>query len=292
MAKRRKENKNNLTSKYRFAIFNDTTHEEIFKFRGNGLLSILAIILSVICIIIGVTYLIAYTSLREFIPGYPSPEMRRSIIQNAIKIDSIQREVNIWRLQLANIQKVAKGEAPIALDSILSLSNYKDSLTNGENFINGDILIKDDSLLRAIVLKEEQFNISSRTHKIEQIEGLHFYPPLKGVVTQEYNLGTKHPFIDIAAAENSIIAATLNGTIISAGWNDNYGYSIIIQHDNNLLSIYKHNSRLLIKEGDKVSAGTPIAIIGDSGRLSYGVHLHFELWHKGEPINPAEYINF
>lgn len=276
-----------MAKKYRFSIFNDTTHEKIFSIRANGLFSIIAITVFVLLLVVSVTLLISFTSLREFIPGYPSAQSRQELIQNAIKIDSLQQEVNIWRLHMANIQRITAGEKPYSVDSLLNLSSKTDSTALPEgNFA------KDDSLLRAAVLREEQFNLSLREQKIEQIEGLHFFPPLKGVVTQEYNPALEHPYIDIAAPENSVVSATLNGTVIYAGWDDQTGYSIHIQHDNNLVSIYKHNSKLLKKAMDKVAAGTPIALTGNTGTLSTAPHLHFELWHKGDAIDPLQYIKF
>jgi len=276
-----------MAKKYRFSIFNDTTHEEIFVFRANGVFSILTIVLVVIFLIGSVTLLISYTSLRELIPGYPSAQSRQDLIQNAIKIDSLQNEINVWRLQLANIQRITSGQKPLAIDSILNLQMNADTAARVEgNFA------KDDSLLRATVLREEQFNLTSREQKIEQIEGLHFFPPLKGVVTEEYNPAIGHPYLDIAAPENSVVSAVLNGTVIHSGWDDENGYTIQLQHDNNLVSVYKHNSKLLAKTGDKVAAGTPVALVGNTGTLSTAPHLHFELWHKGEPINPVQYIKF
>lgn len=276
-----------MAKKYRFAIFNDTSHEEIFVFRANGIFSILTIMAAIVILITSVILLISYTSLKEFIPGYPSAQSRQEVIENAIKIDSLQNEVNIWRLYLANIQRVTVGEEPLHIDSLLNLSGRRDS----SNIFNVDYH-KDDSLLRATVLQEEQFNLTANTHKIEQIEGLHFFQPLKGIVTQEYNIAIDHPYMDIAAPENSVVYATLDGTVIHAGWNDQTGYTIEIQHDNNLISTYKHNSKLLFKVRDKVKAGTPIALVGSTGTLSNAPHLHFELWHKGEPIDPTLYINF
>lgn len=273
--------------KYRFSIFNDTSHEEIFSFRAYGVLSILTILLAVIMLIASVTVLISFTSLREFIPGYPSAQSRHDLIQNAIKIDSLQNEVNIWRLQLANIQRIATGQEPLHIDSLLNLSG------NNSASVEFDAsYAKDDSLLRATVLKEEQFNLTAKEHKIEQIEGLHFFPPLKGIITEEYNLAIEHPYLDIAAAENSTVSAILNGTVIYAGWDDESGYVIQLQHDNNLVSVYKHNSKLLKNVRDKVTAGTPIALVGSTGTLSTAPHLHFELWHKGEPIDPSQYMKF
>lgn len=276
-----------MAKKYRFSIFNDTTHEEIFVFRANGVFSILTIVLVVIFLIGSVTLLISYTSLRELIPGYPSAQSRQDLIQNAIKIDSLQNEINVWRLQLANIQRITSGQKPLAIDSILNLQMSADTAAR----IEGNFA-KDDSLLRATVLREEQFNLTSREQKIEQIEGLHFFPPLKGVVTEEYNPAIGHPYLDIAAPENSVVSAVLNGTVIHSGWDDENGYTIQLQHDNNLVSVYKHNSKLLARTGDKVTAGTPVALVGNTGTLSTAPHLHFELWHKGEPINPVQYIKF
>ena len=273
--------------KYRVSIFNDTTHEEIFAFRAYGVLSVVSLAVAVVLLIASVTVLISFTRLRELIPGYPSAQSRQDLIQNAIKIDSLQNEINIWRLQLANIQRITTGQEPLQIDSLLNLSGSKDSL-----LAYNDDFAKNDSLLRATVLKEEQFNLSATSHKIEQIEGLHFFPPLKGVVTEEYNLGIDHPYLDIAAPENSTVSAILDGTVIYAGWDDTAGYIIQLQHDNNLVSVYKHNSRLLMKVRDKVKAGTPIALVGNTGTLSTAPHLHFELWHKGEAIDPAQYINF
>ncbi len=285
MIKKNREKLNKLSNKFRFSIFNDTTHEEIFIFRSNGLLFILTIILAIVFLIASVTMIISYTSLREMIPGYPSAESRRQLIQNSLKIDSLQNEINIWRLQLANIQRIAVGQQPLQIDSILNLTKGKDTVVNYSTYL------KDDSLLRAAVLKEEQFNITGK-QKIEQIEGLHFFPPVKGIVTEEFNPTINHPYVDIAAPENSVVSSVLNGTVISSGWNDDTGYTIQVQHDNNLISIYKHNAKLLKSTGDKINAGTPIALVGNTGSLSTGAHLHFELWHKGEPIDPANYIKF
>ena len=276
-----------MAKKYRFTIFNDTTHEKIFSIRANGPFSIVAIVALVLVLVVSVIMLISFTSLREFIPGYPSAQSRQDLIQNAIKIDSLQQEVNIWRLHLENIQRITAGEKPLSVDSLLNLRSSADSTK-----VPPGNYAKDDSLLRAAVFQEEQFNLSSKEQKIEQIEGLHFFPPLKGVVTQEYNPAMGHPYLDIAAPENSVVSATLNGTIISAGWDDENGYTIHIQHDNNLVSVYKHNSKLLKKSMDKVAAGTPIALTGNTGTLSTAPHLHFELWHKGEAIDPQQYIKF
>lgn len=287
MAAIKRKNKNKLSNKFRISIFNDTTHEVLFSFKGNGILSLLFLVFVIILITGSVTALISFTSLREFIPGYPSAESRRTLIQNTIKLDSLQNEVNLWRLQISNIQRIVTGKEPLKIDSILSLSQYSDPAITASSLYS-----KDDSLLRNTVMKEEQFNLSAQSNKIEQIEGLHFFPPVKGMITQEYNSAINHPFVDIAAPENSVVSSVLDGTVIAADYSEQNGYIIQIQHDNNLISIYKHNAKLLKKVGDKVSAGSPISLVGNTGTLSTASHLHFELWHKGMPVNPSDYIKF
>ena len=153
-------------------------------------------------------------------------------------------------------------------------------------------LARKDSILRQNVKEEEQFDISSdRDKRNLPIEGLHFFTPLKGVVSQGYDPAI-HPYVDITAPSGSVVKATLDGTVIYAGWSDESGNTIQIQHEGDIVSIYKHNEKLLKKVGEKVTAGSPIALVGNTGSLSTGEHLHFELWHKGETVDPAKYINF
>ena len=284
--KAKRENKNRLRNKFRFSIFNDTTHEELFVFRANGLMMLLSIILSIIFIVISVTVLISYTPLREFIPGYPDARTRKEIVQNALKLDSLEKTVKLWDFQLSNIQRIVTGQPPLELGDITIKSDSAN--TQG---ISGKIS-KEDSLLRLEVMKQEQFNVGSPSNRVNQIEGLHFFPPVKGIVSDGFNLATNHPYIDIAAPANSVVSAVLDGTVIMATWTDETGFTIQIQHSNDLISIYKHNSKLLKRTGDKVKAGTAISLVGSTGTLSTGAHLHFELWYKGVAVDPAKYINF
>lgn len=289
MAKNKKEKRHKLRNKFRFSIFNDTSHEEIFVFRSNGLMMLVSLALAVILLIGSVTFLISFTPLREFIPGYPNAQTRRAIVQNALKADSLEQAIKLWDFHLNNIQRIVVGMEPLnpqeiaaanALSDSISALDFKGSNTNS------------DSLLREEVLKQEQFNLKSQERKIEQIEGLHFFPPVKGVISNGFNVAINHPFIDIAAPANSAVSAVLDGTIIISTFTEETGYTIQIQHSNDLISIYKHNSKLLKKSGEKVKAGTAIALVGDTGSLSSGNHLHFELWHKGVPIDPQKYIKF
>ena len=186
---------------------------------------------------------------------------------------------------LKNVKSSKMGKKDIMkIDSLISLGQAASSAS-------ADFAAEQDSLLRQQVMEEEQFVISGRQDRQLPIEGMHFFTPLKGVISQGYD-NIVHPFVDITAPANSVVKAALDGTVIFAGWNDAAGYTIQLQHSNDIITIYKHNQKLLRKTGDKVKAGSPIALVGSTGSLSSGDHLHFELWYKGEAVDPTKYINF
>ena len=214
------------------------------------------------------------------------PHSKRAAIRNAMRIDSLESVINSWELYSENLRRVLDGEPTISLDSIIG-SRSGTAMNAGNSQEPGSR----DSVLRENVMKEEQFDLSDRNRRNLPIEGMHFFVPLKGVVSQGYDK-IIHPYIDITAPANSVVMSVLDGTVIFAGWNDEAGYTIQIQHDNDIVSTYKHNQKLLKKTGDKVTAGSPIALVGNTGSLSTGDHLHFELWYKGEAVDPTKYINF
>jgi murein DD-endopeptidase MepM/ murein hydrolase activator NlpD len=283
---KRLKNKFRIRKNWRITVREIETTSEVFSFTTTkGILITLFVVAALL--LVAATYLItAHTAVRYLIPGYPNKETRAIQEANQRRIDSLENEVSLWAFQVNNIQRIVTGREPIDMDSLRVMQ--KDSTSS----LYRQLYAQKDSILRNEVVNEETFNISSRDRNIEQLEGIHFFTPVKGIITQSYNAAIGHPYIDIAATEDEIVYSVLDGTVISAGWNDDTGYTIQIQHNNNLVSIYKHNSRLLKKTGDRVSAGTPIAVVGDTGNLSYGIHLHFELWHNGETIDPTAYIKF
>ncbi|MDD4656005.1 MAG: M23 family metallopeptidase [Bacteroidales bacterium] len=289
MAKIKKEKRNRLRNKFRFSIFNDTSHEQVFAFRSSGLMMLISIVIAIFILIGSVTLLISLTPLREFIPGYPNAQTRHAIVQNALKADSLEQSMKLWDFHLNNIQRIVVGMEPLDHQEITASNKLIDT---SSTLFAKDSTTNSDSLLRQEVLKQEQLILKAQERKINQIEGLHFFSPVKGIVSNGFNIAINHPFIDIAAPANSAVSAVLDGTVILSTWTEETGYTIQIQHSNNLISIYKHNSKLLKKSGEKVKAGTVIALVGDTGSLSSGNHLHFELWHKGVPIDPQLYINF
>ena len=184
------------------------------------------------------------------------------------------------------MRRILDGEEPIRIDSLVRKIAESDRQEISEREIR-----ERDSILRMNVAEEEQFSLSLAEGRNLHIEGMHFFCPLKGVVSQGYDPAI-HPFVDITAPANSMVFAVLDGSVIYSGWSDDSGYTIQIQHSNDIVSIYKHNQKLLKAVGDRVTAGDPIAVVGNTGTLTTGDHLHFELWYRGEAVDPTRYINF
>lgn len=279
-------NKEKKTRKFRLALIDNSTHEQLWTIHFTRTTLTVTLVSMTVLFSALLFSLIAFTPLRTFIPGYPDAMSKRAAIQNTIKIDSLERVIFRWELYSENLRRVVEGQEPYRIDSLIKLSHaHKADKEEMERYL------RQDSILRNEVQKEEQFGISARGKRDLPIEGRHFFTPLNGVISQGYDPAL-HPFIDITAKEGSVVKATLDGTVIHAGWNDETGYTIQIQHEGDIISIYKHNEKLLKGIGDKVTAGAPIALVGNSGSLSTGAHLHFELWHNGESVNPTRYINF
>lgn len=283
MAQRSREKKSNP---FRLAIIDDKTHKHLVTIHFTRTTFFIAVVTVLVVLCAAIYSIIAFTPIRTFIPGYPDARSKRSAIQNAITIDSLENVIFRWELYSENLRRAVEGEEPLKIDSLIKAG----SRTNAEN-LDMEVIARQDSLLREHVKEEEQFGISDRDHRNLPIEGLHFFTPLKGVISQGYDQ-TTHPYIDITAPEGSVVKATLDGTVIFAGWSDEAGHTIQIQHEGDIVSIYKHNEKLLKKAGDRVTAGTPIAVVGNTGKLSTGDHLHFELWHKGQTVDPTLYIKF
>lgn len=239
-------------------------------------------------LVVGVTAsLIVLTPIREFIPGYPNAQIRNTIVNNALRADSLERVIHLWEVHLVNLQRVLANKEPMAPDEMLP----RGQLLDAPAFVAGD-KSEADSLLRVSAQEQDNQTKGDISGRLLLIEGLHFFPPIKGVVTAEFNPLENHYAIDIVAPKNTLISAVLDGTVNFASWTEEFGYVLQIQHENNLLSIYKHCSKLFKKVGDSVTAGSAIAVIGSEGTFSTGPHLHFELWHKGVALNPMDYINF
>lgn len=281
-----KINKSSRPTKFRIALIDHYTHQQLASVKISKTGFFIAIVTIIVAFTALIYSVIAYTPVREFIPGYPDAHSKRAALHNAMRIDSLETVIYRWELYSENLRRVVEGQEPLKIDSLIN-SRQKSGVSNEEL---AELALK-DSLLRQQVREEEQFDISERNKRNLPIDGLLFFTPLKGVISQGYDPAI-HPYVDVTAPSGSVVKATLDGTVIYDGWSDEDGYTIQLQHDGDIVSIYKHNEKLLKKTGDKVSAGMPIALVGNTGNLSTGEHLHFELWHKGETVDPTKYISF
>ena len=274
-----------MHAKYKLTIRDTKTFAEVFSLRLS-LSNVLIFITTCVVILIFVVYLvIAYTPLKEYIiPNYPELEEREKIERNAELVDSLEYEMKLYAQKMQILQTILNGEDPSAYELLDSI------VVTNENYANLNFdLSPADSMLRMEIQENEALNVNFHANTAGvRIENLFFYPPINGIVSSNFSNG--HFGTDVVAAENSIIHAVLAGTVILDSWTVETGYTIMIQHSNDFVSVYKHNSKLLKKTGDHVNAGEGIALLGNTGNLTVGPHLHFELWHEGKPVNSENYI--
>lgn len=273
-----------LRNKYRLVILNDDTFEEKLSLKLSPLNLFVLTGFSAILLVSLTAVFIAFTPLREYIPGYSSTALKRKAFRLAQTTDSLSLAMQYNRQYLLNIRYLIEGRSPLDLsDTSLTDSAVEVELRKG--------ISKNDSMLRRFVEEEERFNVASAP-KSELSSKLNFFTPIKGLVTNKYNLEQEHLGLDIVAEQNEVIKSVQDGVVIFSEFTAETGFVIIIQHANRFISVYKHNSALLKAQGELVTAGEPISIIGNSGELSSGPHLHFELWFDGHPVNPQDYISF
>lgn len=285
---RRKRIMKRLRKRFRFVLMNDETLEERLSIKLTPIRVFTIAGLFVIILIILTSYTIAFTPLKEYIPGYADNVMlRRQILELTYAIDSLESSSKNKDKYLENIRKIINDEREE--EEKATQQRSKRDLSN-VRLQAGDA----EGALRNQVEKEDQYNINLQLSGkgMSSFGNLYMFPPLKGKITTSFNPSQKHYGIDIVAGKNEAVKAALEGSVVFAGWTSAQGYVIHLQHSNNLLSIYQHNSALLKKQGDKVKAGEAIAITGNSGEITTGPHLHFEIWYDGRPLDPEEFIIF
>jgi len=283
--KKRKEIKRKLLHKYRLVILNESTFEEKISFKLSRLN---VFVMGSLCIVglIGLTILlIAFTPLREYIPGYSSTKLKKQATELTYKTDSLVLVLENTNRYLENIRLVLKGDIEnneINRDSLkkqFKLDASKIDLTP----------IRQDSLLRAEVALEDKYNLfesaSAKTN-------FTLFTPISGTVSQKYDAEKRHYAVDVVAPRDTPVKAVANGVVIFSEWTTETGYVIILEHKEGLLSVYKHNGSLNKTQGDIVRSGEVIASVGNTGELTTGPHLHFELWDNGTSINPLDFIDF
>lgn len=274
----------NIRFKYKLTIVNENTLEEVaslYVSKLNGL-SVLLSILTLVFIVAAL--IIVFTPLRNYLPGYMNSEIRGQIVENALRLDSLQNLLDRQNLYIMNIQDIFRGN--VSTDSIQSI----DSLTQ----LRQDTLMahtQREEAFRQQFENNEKYNLSNLQQR-SQADGLIFYRPTLGMVSRPFEPEQQHYGTDIAAAPGESVLATLDGTVLLSTYTAEAGYVIQIQHGQDFVSIYKHCGSLLKKEGDEVKSGEAIAVIGQRKPDDTGPHLHFELWHRGRPMNPELFIVF
>lgn len=282
--KKRKEIKRKLLHKYRLVILNESTFEEKISFKLSRLNVFVTGTLFIIALIGLTTLLIAFTPLREYIPGYSSTKLKRQATLLTYETDSLVTALDYTNRYLDNIRKVLSGD-------IENNQSNRDSLFEQTKLDPSTIdltPIREDSMLRAEVALEDKYNIFEKS---VETSGLVF-PPVSGTMTQVYDPEKKHFAVDIAAPTGTPVKAVADGTVIFAEWTADTGNVIILEHGEGLISVYKHNGSLNKAQGDFVRSGEVIASVGNTGEFSTGPHLHFELWGNGTPLNPTDFIDF
>lgn len=282
--KRSKAFWNNIKFKYKLTIINENTLEEVVGLRVSKLngLSVLLSLLSVLFLI--AASIIAFTPLRNYLPGYMNSEIRAQVVENALRVDSLQQLVDRQNLYIMNVQDIFSGKVEVGtIDTMDSLTAIReDSLMDRT---------KREEEFRRQYEETEKYNLTSITSQPD-VDGLIFYRPTRGMISASFDADTKHYGTDVAANPNESVLATLDGMVILSTYTAETGYVISVQHNQDFISVYKHCGSLLKSAGDKVQGGEAIALVGNSGTLTTGPHLHFELWHKGRAVNPEKYIVF
>lgn len=275
-----------MRSEYRLAISNADTFQEKWGIRLTRL-NLLVALGGFFLLILSLSWVvISFTPIREYLPGISKAEITQLVVSNAVRTDSLHREVALWSNYLSNLRTILKGGAPESYTSVVdSISVSKEEQRIAPS--------AEDSALRAHM--EQDLKLSLTPGKgTDDLSALlrTLYPPVRGQVTHSVDQLSGHYGTDIVSKPDAPISAIADGTVVMASWNPQEGYVLGVQHALGLLSLFKHNSRLLKRVGETVRRGDAVAIIGNSGELSSGPHLHFELWHNGRVLNAEDYIAF
>ncbi len=273
-----------LLNKYRLVILNENTFEEQVSFKLSRLNVFVFVGIGALLLTTATIFLIAFSPLKEYIPGYSKANYSLQTTQLAYQTDSLARRMKLNQKYYESIQKVLTGQIEYS-DLQLDTTGNNSKLS----FESIDIKPSNEVIaLQKEIQQKEKFNINTAQIDNEFL----FFPPVKGHITSKFSFKEKHYAVDIAVDANTNVVAAANGVIIFSEWNPDTGNVIVIKHKSGLSSIYKHNSKIFKQQGDLVEAGEVIAIAGTTGELSTGPHLHFELWDNQQPLDPSKYIDF
>ena len=274
-----------LLHKYRLVVLNEDTFEERFAVKLTRLNVFSLSSLAAIILIILTTLLIVLTPLREYIPGYSSAALQKQALNLSYKTDSLLKAINMNDLYIKSIKSALSGE-------VSSVVINKDSIfkaAQADTDVFELIPSAADSILREKVSREDKYNLFKTAISSKDFV---FFPPVNGPLSAGFDSKEKHYAVDIVTPINTPVKSTSDGRVIFTSWTSEAGYVIIIDHGDELISVYKHNSSFTKSQGEIVKSREVIAISGGSGELSTGPHLHFELWSNGVPLNPANFMDF
>lgn len=279
-----------LKNRYRLVLVNDVTFDERFSAYLTPLNVIAGVALVFFLIASLVVVVIIFTPIKEYIPGYSDTQTRMSALQAAVRADSLAETQRVYDLYFDNLNKVLTGQIEPATEDEVQPEQPRITYENLSASIS-----REDSVLRRQIESEERFALNAGAGFVAGAAGLpgvFFFTPVQGRLSASFNSSIGHYGVDIATDEGEPVSAVYNGTVVMAGFTSDAGYVMQIQHPNNLLSLYKHNSALLKNVGDRVDSGDIIAMVGNTGEHTDGPHLHFELWYNGSPLDPQEFIAF
>ena len=282
---KRPVNKKKPQQKYKIVVSNDETFEEIISLKTNNFQLYLFALLYTILVVIFSTTIIFFTQVREYVPGYPSTDLLVSAAKITVKADSLERELALNAQFFSAIESVLKGDSNETAQRLEQDTSIKNDLKVVEIVAT----IPQDSILRAYVDNQDRFNL---TRNQLLIDSKRYYSPVKGVVTDGFDIQKNHFAVDVSVDIGTPVKALLAGTVLFSEWSVETGHVILLDHGENLISVYKHNSKILKSQNDTVQAGEVIAFSGEEGALSSGPHLHFEIWRNGLPVDPETILSF
>jgi murein DD-endopeptidase MepM/ murein hydrolase activator NlpD len=287
MEKPKKKFIHKLKNKYRIVLINDTTYEEKFSYSLTpmnvfvGFSSFLVFFAAILVM------LIVFTPLREYIPGYTDTQTKHKVERLVFQTDSLEKALSDKEAYYKNILNIMNDKVDVRDTAIVPIDQKKSDISLEKKYLLDEQFKKEFE-----DLAKDNFSIENEDGKATSIENLNFFSPVQGIVSNVFDFSNDHFAVDIVTQPNESVKSVLDGRVVISSWTPETGNVLAIQHKNNVISVYKHNSVLLKKVGTFVSAGDAIAIVGNSGELSTGPHLHFEIWENGSPVNPEQFIDF
>lgn len=295
MAKQKNKLSKILNARYKVVVLHEDTFEEKAAFRGKLWYWITGTISAAVVIIILTAVLIRATPLREYVIGSSLRGYERTaLMETYARIDSMEQLARAQKQYINNIKQVINGQVGETAAQITAQRPISDVTATPPSGIADTAGLSEDELaLRELVESGAPYDLPENAGVTRTgISSYTFYSPIKGIISSRFSAREQHYAVDIAVKQNEPVRTTLSGHVVFASYTPETGYVVIVQHGNNLLSLYKHCASIIKNVGSFVRGGDVIAFAGNTGSLTTGPHLHFELWHNGNPVNPTDYIAF